>query len=62
MASDHSLSLAQITHLGSDLSLALIMIIAPVTRLRNKMTDIVNDVFRCIYATIDVFMQTQDTK
>ena len=64
-ASDRSgsLSLTQITHLGSDLSLALITIIAPVTSLQhtrgwsqeatknvlnaNKMTDKVNDVFRC---------------
>jgi len=52
-----SLSLAQITHLGSDLSFALIMIIAPRTSRRwsheatknilnaNKMTGIVNYVF-----------------
>ena len=43
-------SLVQITQLGSDLLLALIMIITPITRPRkaNKMTDIVNDVFWCL--------------
>ena len=70
-----SLSLVQMTHLGSDLSFTLITIITPTTSLQhawgwyyevtknvhntNKMTDIVNYVFRCTYATIDVYANTR---
>ena len=62
-----SLSLVQITHLGSNLSLMLIMIIVPVTKSpeitinvlnANKMTDIVNDVIICSYTITYVYANT----